>query len=154
MTSPYGRDTIDNWVSDFCMGESARRFGGPIVEYAQEILTRLLVGACEARGVDPADVGEADLRQALLGAVAGIELPRSVREQAPDLCAAFLESLEVAGRLGGGRALGRFVRAMREPFLRSSGGGGTPERRVAPKLGPNELCPCGSGQKFKRCCQI
>ena len=28
----------------------------------------------------------------------------------------------------------------------------TPIRREAPKVGRNELCPCGSGLKFKRCC--
>jgi uncharacterized protein len=25
-------------------------------------------------------------------------------------------------------------------------------RRTAPKVGRNELCPCGSGKKYKRCC--
>ena len=28
----------------------------------------------------------------------------------------------------------------------------TPLRRETPKVGPNELCPCGSGMKFKKCC--
>jgi transposase-like protein len=28
----------------------------------------------------------------------------------------------------------------------------TPFRRATPKVGRNEPCPCGSGQKFKRCC--
>jgi len=27
-----------------------------------------------------------------------------------------------------------------------------PVRRVEPKVGRNELCPCGSGKKFKKCC--
>ena len=27
-----------------------------------------------------------------------------------------------------------------------------PLRRAAPKIGRNDLCPCGSGKKFKRCC--
>ncbi len=26
-------------------------------------------------------------------------------------------------------------------------------RRSAPKIGPNEPCPCGSGKKYKRCCK-
>ncbi len=26
--------------------------------------------------------------------------------------------------------------------------------RVAPKVGRNEPCPCGSGKKAKRCCAI
>ncbi|MGA2644317.1 MAG: SEC-C metal-binding domain-containing protein [Candidatus Sulfotelmatobacter sp.] len=25
-------------------------------------------------------------------------------------------------------------------------------RRTAPKFGRNDLCPCGSGKKYKRCC--
>jgi len=24
--------------------------------------------------------------------------------------------------------------------------------RTAPKIGRNELCPCGSGKKYKKCC--
>jgi hypothetical protein len=27
-----------------------------------------------------------------------------------------------------------------------------PVRRESPKVGPNELCPCGSAKKFKKCC--
>ena len=26
------------------------------------------------------------------------------------------------------------------------------EPRTEPKVGRNELCPCGSGKKYKRCC--
>jgi hypothetical protein len=28
----------------------------------------------------------------------------------------------------------------------------SPYRRETPKVGRNEPCPCGSGQKYKRCC--
>lgn len=28
----------------------------------------------------------------------------------------------------------------------------TPVRRDAPKVGRNDICPCGSGKKFKQCC--
>ncbi len=154
MSNPYARDTIDNWVSDFCSGDAARRFDGPIVEYAQEILAEFLAAACAVRGVEPSDVDESDVRAALLGKVASIDAPQAVRERTPDLCAAFLEDLESAGRLGGGRSLARFVRALRGGFLKSSGASKTPERRVAPKIAPNDPCPCGSGKKFKRCCQV
>jgi uncharacterized protein YchJ len=27
-----------------------------------------------------------------------------------------------------------------------------PYRRESPKVGRNDLCPCGSGRKFKKCC--
>ena len=30
----------------------------------------------------------------------------------------------------------------------------TPVQRRTMKIGRNELCPCGSGKKFKRCCFV
>ena len=27
-----------------------------------------------------------------------------------------------------------------------------PEVREGPKIGRNDLCPCGSGRKYKKCC--
>jgi uncharacterized protein len=29
---------------------------------------------------------------------------------------------------------------------------GSTVRRGEPKVGRNDLCPCGSGKKFKKCC--
>jgi uncharacterized protein YecA (UPF0149 family) len=29
----------------------------------------------------------------------------------------------------------------------------TPFVRTAPKIGPNDPCPCGSGKKHKKCCR-
>ena len=30
----------------------------------------------------------------------------------------------------------------------------TPWRRISPKIGMNDPCPCGSGKKYKKCCYI
>lgn len=30
--------------------------------------------------------------------------------------------------------------------------GAKPVKRVSPKIGPNDPCPCGSGKKYKKCC--
>jgi hypothetical protein len=38
------------------------------------------------------------------------------------------------------------------PWLPSSDWTPAPIRRLAPKVGRNEPCPCGSGKKFKKCC--
>ncbi len=153
MTGPFVRQKIENWAADFLHGDRARAFAGPIVEYAEEILVRLLDSACAVRGVEPEDVGEADLRAALLRDVAAIGVPPDAREMVPALCAVFLEDLEAQGRLGGGRRLGLFVRALRQPWSAASGAPRRPERRVAPKISPNDPCPCGSGRKFKHCCR-
>ena len=43
--------------------------------------------------------------------------------------------------------------------LKYAGGGDAkakakePKRRSAPKVGPNDPCPCGSGKKYKKCCR-
>jgi len=42
--------------------------------------------------------------------------------------------------------------AERRPAMASASRG--PQRREAPKVGRNDPCPCGSGQKFKKCCGI
>ena len=36
-----------------------------------------------------------------------------------------------------------------EAFL---AGTGLPTRRIEPKVGRNDRCPCGNGKKFKKCC--
>jgi hypothetical protein len=149
----WTRQEIENWAADFCGGDRARRISPGTHDYAPEVLTVLLCSACDSRGRPPAELEEQDLRTALLGPVAALELPVSVRQEVPELAAAFLEDLEAQGRVGGGRGLGLFLRALREPFLDAATGRQRPERRPAAKLGSNEPCPCGSGRKYKRCCQ-
>lgn len=38
------------------------------------------------------------------------------------------------------------------PDCEHPGGTHDPLRREAPKVGRNDMCPCGSGKKFKKCC--
>lgn len=42
----------------------------------------------------------------------------------------------------------RFMKQMVEPPTPAQ------MRRVPPKVGRNEPCPCGSGKKFKKCCLV
>lgn len=149
---PYLRQRIENWAADFASGDAVRGFPAPCAEYATEVLTTFLVSAAEGRdGLE--GVGDPEVRHALVGHVAALSLPASVRAKVPDLCAAFLEDLEAQGRLGGGRAMANLVRAARPAFDAASGAPAQPHRRVASKLSPNDPCPCGSGRKYKKCCQ-
>jgi preprotein translocase subunit SecA len=48
--------------------------------------------------------------------------------------------------------------SMEEVMAKMSGGvpfgsWAEPVRRERPKIGRNEPCPCGSGKKFKKCCE-
>lgn len=152
MLGPYTRETIENWVSDFVHSDAGRDFPSGLLEFAPEILKTFLLAACEARQVEPADIEEPDLRTALLEKVARLNLPAGVRTDVPALCAGLLAWLETEGRLGGGRVLGAFVRALREPFNQAATGKTKPFTHAGSAIGRNDPCPCGSGRKYKKCC--
>jgi len=85
------------------------------------------------------------------GAAATPNIP-GAHAHVPELCALFLTALEEDGRLGGGRMLGVFIRALREPYERAASGKGETFTRPGSKIGRNDPCPCGSGRKYKACC--
>ena len=148
---PFTREKIENWVGDFCGGDAARAFSSGAREYAPELLTGFLAGACEVRGVEPEDLEEGDLKPALLK-LAKLQLPESVKAEVPGLCGAMLADLEAQGRLGGGRLMGAYVRALKEAFAESASGKAKPIKNPGSRIGRNEPCPCGSGRKYKKCC--
>ena len=151
MVDRYTKERIENWVGDFVHGDRARDFSAATLEFAPEILARLLSAACEARDAPLEELGEEDLRASLLGEVARLELSPTARRETPGLCAAFLSELEREGRLGGGRALASFVRALQGAF-EAAGGAQKPFVRPGSALSRNDPCPCGSGKKYKKCC--
>jgi hypothetical protein len=148
---PFTREKIENWVGDFCGSDAARSFSSGTREFAPELLTTFLVAACETRNLEPEDVEEADLKPALLK-LAKLKLPQSVKQEAPALCAAMLTDLEARGRLGGGRLLGAYVRALKDAFAETASGKPKPFKNPGSRIGRNDPCPCGSGRKYKKCC--
>ncbi len=148
---PFTRERIENWVGDFCGSDAVRPFSTGMREYAPEVLSRFLVAACEARDVDPEDIEEVDLKPALLK-LAALQLPGSIKAEIPALCGAMLADLESQGRLGGGRLLGAYVRALKEAFAEAASGKSKPLKRPGSRIGRNDPCPCGSGRKYKKCC--
>jgi hypothetical protein len=152
MLGPYSRERIENWVGDFCSSDAIRGFSGGIREYAGEVLVQFMLGACEARDVEPQDLEESDVRSGLLGRAARLKLPATVRTEVPALCAAFLRQLEIEGRLGGGALLAAYARALKEAYEESASGKPKTIVRPGSRLNRNDPCPCGSGKKYKKCC--
>ena len=148
---PFTREKIENWVGDFCGGDAARLFSSGVREYAPELLASFLAAACAARDVEPEEIEEADLKPALLK-LAKLKLPGSIQAEVPGLCAAMLADLEGQGRLGGGRAMGAYVRALRPAFAEAASGKLKPVKNPGSRIGRNDPCPCGSGRKYKKCC--
>ncbi len=149
---PYTRERIENWVGDFCTSDAIRTIPGGLREHAQDVLVRFFCAACENRGVEPDEIEEADVKSSLLETVAKLNLPAAAKGDAPALCGAFLADLEGQGRLGGGRALGAYVRALKEAFEEAASGKAKPIVRPGSRLKRNDPCPCGSGKKYKKCC--
>ena len=147
------RERIENWVDDFCGSARFRDHASLAREYAPEVLVRFLSVACRERDIEPAEVEEADLRSGLLEGVAKMDLPGSVRSAIPALCGAFLAEMEAQGRIAGGRALGLYAGALTEAFADASSVKPKPFVSPTTKLGRNAPCPCGSGRKYKKCCQ-
>jgi len=149
---PYTRERIENWVGDFCTSDAIRSTPAGLREHAQDMLVRFLVAACEHRDVEPEDLEEADVKSALLGSVAKLNLPASAKGGVPALCGAFLADLEAQGRLGGGRVLGAYAGALKDAFEEAASGKPKPIVRPGSRLKRNDPCPCGSGKKYKKCC--
>ena len=164
MLSPYTREKIENWVGDFVSSDRLREAPASTHEHAAAALVEFMVAACLARSASPNDIAarehdiepdeieEADCKHALLNHAVRLNVPDSARRDLPALCAAFLTFLEDEGRLGGGRVLGAYVRALKTAWEEASTGKRKPVMRPGAKIGRNDPCPCGSGRKYKQCC--
>lgn len=152
MPGPYTLERIENWVSDFCASDGIRAFASGVREHAQTILVKFMATACDANGLEPDEIDEPDVRAGLLGPVTRLALSPAVRAEVPALCGAFLTQLEVEGRLGGGRMLGAYARALKDAHAEAASGKPKPIKRPGSPIGRNDPCPCGSGRKYKKCC--
>jgi len=149
--NPYTHEKIENWVGDFCASDAVTRIPAAHRDDAAPVLVAFLTAACDHRDQEPDALEEEDVRQALLGDVARLALDKERLASVPSWCAELLRYLEESGRLGGGRALGSFARALRGAFLEAAGHG-EPIVRPGSRIGRNDPCPCGSGKKYKKCC--
>jgi hypothetical protein len=152
MAGPYTREKIENWVSDFCLTDGLKSFSPALRDVAGALLTTFLIAACEAHQGEPEDLEEPDVKAALLGPLARLAAPAASRREVPAACGALLTYLQDEGRLGGGRVLGAFAKALTGSYLEAASGKIKPIVRAGSKIGRNDPCPCGSGKKYKKCC--
>ncbi len=147
------RETIEHWVGDFVSSTAFRDTHASIREFAPEVLVRFVEAACSARDVNPDDLEPQDMKPGMLDGVAKLALPASIRSHAPALCASFLATMQDHGRLAGGHDLARVTRALRPAYLEAASGTTKPIVNPGSRIGRNHPCPCGSGKKYKKCCQ-
>lgn len=153
MLNHYIRQQVENWASDFCGSDHAAGLSPQLREIAPELLVNFLEAACEPRRIEPADLEEADVKAGIDAIAATLRIAPAEQAEVPRLVGDFLEYLENEGRLGGGHLLGAYTRALGKAFLQHASGKPKPFSNPGSKLGRNDPCPCGSGLKYKKCCQ-
>lgn len=148
----YLREQIENWASEFVHTDDARAFPEETLAHAPGILAAFLEGACRRAGGDLGAVEAGHAQKAFLEDLPALAVPAGVRPHVPRLVEAFLGRLEADGRLADGRLLGKGIAASAPAYLEAASGKPRPFRNPGTKLGRNDPCPCGSGQKYKKCC--
>ena len=98
------RERLAGWVADFVEGDAGRGLPGALAEHAHAVLGAWLEAACDRRGIGPDELELDDLREALLGTVARLDLPPAAHAALPAACRDLLAQLEADGRLADGRA--------------------------------------------------
>jgi len=111
-----------------------------------------LTAACAARGVEPEDIEEPDVKAALLGSVARLAVPETARREVPAIGGAFLASPEATGRLGGGRALGAFAQALTGSYQEAASGKTKAARSGWKQVRTQRSVPLRQRQEVKNCC--
>lgn len=148
--------TTENWAADFAESTGYATLDAPLKEHAMAICEAFLHAACDHPEIAPSEINEDAVRHAMLDHMPEVDVPEEIRPRLPEIIAAFLGSLEEAGRLAGGRTLGLQATALSQAYReRCKPGGGLrvpPIRNAAPKISRNDPCPCGSGKKYKKCC--
>ena len=147
------RDTIEMWVGEYLESGVGPEIESGLRPRAEELLVTFLWQACAVRGVPPGDVVKRDLKEALLEGMQSFPLTEKEQRKVPRIIGDFIADLGRRGRLADGEDLGRYLGALREAFLDSMAAKPKPVVRPSEKIGRNDPCPCGSGRKYKKCCQ-
>jgi hypothetical protein len=113
----------------------------------------LLAHWCDAVG----DIVSEESMRGALRDIGRLDVPVAQRRAFPDLLRAFLEFLPTTGRFPRGDEWADRVTALEEDYLASFRDDGSVRgqtvRKAGGEVGRNDPCPCGSGKKYKKCCQ-
>jgi hypothetical protein len=149
----------DNWTGDFVESFDGGLLDPSVRSVVPEILEQF---GSAVRKVDcdfPDEVSAGTFATVLTEVMPRLRLPEAARPHVPEVIARFLEYLQTSGRVGEGSDWAAQIRVIGRSYgqrLKPEGGvKGVTIRRAsdASPLGRNDPCPCGSGKKFKKCCQ-
>lgn len=139
---------LSDAVSEYCGSEYFLFLDSEQKEHAEMLLSHW----CDLVGDDPSF----DSMEKALKGVGQLDAPLDVRRSFPDVLKAFFSFLSSSGKFPGAGDWSAFVLQMVPRYLESFRNDGSMKgetvRKVLPKVGRNDPCPCGSGKKYKKCC--
>ena len=140
--------SLTDSVADFCHSQHFLLLDSDLQAFAEALLGYW----ADAAGDEPTAL---TVKEAMLS-VAHVSLPLVQRRRFPELLLAFLDHLPSTGRFPLASSWSTVVEGATAGYLaafRDDGSvRGTTIRKPVAAVGRNEPCPCGSGEKFKKCC--
>jgi hypothetical protein len=140
--------TLQDAVSDYTHSEHYLFLDSDLKEHAESLLSYW----CEQATNDP----EPDDIENALKAVGQLDLPIQARQSFPKLLQTYFEYLDSVGGFPKTSAWSMQIEYLEPKYLESFRTDGTMKgetvRKTLPKVGRNDPCPCGSGKKYKKCC--
>ena len=101
------------------------------------------------------EVSQETLDQAFR-AIGNLDAPIEARKGFPSVLQAFFDYLSNTGGIPAAAEWAHWISELEPVYLerfRDDGSmRGDTVRKVLPKIGRNDPCPCGSGEKYKKCC--
>jgi hypothetical protein len=137
-----------DFVSDYCSSENFLFLDGKAKEHAEELLVYFSTKA--------GDVLTFERINSTIEEMAHLDLPFEARKTVPALLESFFTYLNDNGKIPDTLRFARHIAQVsthyEERFREDGSVRGTTFTKKYTDVGRNDLCPCGSQKKFKKCC--
>ena len=147
---------IEPYLDDYLSSEHLLFLDPAVKEHADGVL-RAFFQKTQTRGAGSLESLKASVVESvLLQDMGRLDLPIAGKRAVPDLLEGFFGFLKNTGRFPAAGSWEICVEAVKDRYVSSLRGDGSVRGQTFKKntadVGRNDPCPCGSGQKFKKCC--
>lgn len=150
------QDEAESFISEYASSEHFLFLRGPAKEGAEIVLTTFFKKAGELGRPALQDLKGKDVEDILLNSMPRLDLLVEVKKVVPEILDGFFSFLKDTGRFPPAGVWQLCIESNRGKYgqsIRSDGSvKGTTFKKQYTDVGRNDPCPCGSGQKFKKCC--
>jgi hypothetical protein len=149
-------DQAENFVSEYAASEHFMFLKPEVKEGAEGLLLAFFRLAKERGLFSLEEMKAKDVEEILFGGMSRLDVDARTRRALPDLLDGFFTFLKDTGRFPPASAWQMCVESVKKRFVDSVREDGSVKgatfRKQYTDVGRNDPCPCGSGQKFKKCC--